>query len=131
MNGKAEASKSTLLTTPHALVAGTKWEGSFSHEYLQRAARSKYPEIMNPVRAKNHEDCRVDWLSYKNIVDWTERAKDYLIGIDMLSLEPGLIHRVPSLCSLIHPDDVDHFIVMDKTCHRFSTAGNKGGSSAF
>ena len=131
VNGEAEASKSTLLTTTNTLVVGTKWEGSFRHKYLQRAARSKYPEIMNPVRAKNHEDRRVDWLSYKNIVDWTERAKDYLIGIDMLSPEPGFIHGVPSLCSLIHPDDVDHFIVMDETHHRFSTAGNRGGSSEF
>ena len=31
--------------------------------------------------------------------------------------------------SLIHPDDVDWFLSMDETHHRFSTEGNKGGST--
>ena len=129
VNGESEASKSKLMATSHALVMKTKWEGTFSHEYLFNAARAKYPEIMNPVTAKSHEDRRVDWLSYKNIMDWTNRARDYLINIDMLSPEPGYIHGVWSNCSLIHEDDVDHFIVMDETHHKFSTAGNKGGST--
>jgi hypothetical protein len=129
VNGETEASKSKLLSVSHALVNGTKWEGTFSHQYLFNAARRKYPEIMNPVKAKSHEDRRVDWLSYKNIHDWTDRVREYLIGIDMLSPEPGYIHGVKSNCSLVHEDDVDHFIVMDETHHKFSTGGNKGGSS--
>ena len=69
VNGESEASKSKLMATSHALVMKTKWEGTFSHEYLFNAARAKYPEIMNPVTAKSHKDRRVDWLSYKNIKD--------------------------------------------------------------
>ena len=46
---------------------------------------------MNPVQSKNHKDCRVDWLSYKNINDWTDMTKEYLINIGMLKDAPEII----------------------------------------
>jgi hypothetical protein len=45
----------------------------------------------------------------------------------MLSPEPGFIQDIPADCSLIHPGDINKFIIIDKTHHRFSTTGNKGG----
>ena len=49
---------------------------------------------MNPVKAKNHEDRRVDWLTYKNIFDWNLRAKQFLIDLGMANDEPGMIRML-------------------------------------
>ena len=70
---------------------GTEWEAKVNPEWVWRKTRSLHPEILNPVQAKNHEDRRVDWLSYANINLWTDTAKKYLIGIGMLKDEPGEI----------------------------------------
>ena len=43
-----------------------------------------------------------------------------------------LIHfsgGVPCEVSLVHPDDVDWFVTLDETHHRYSSKGNKGGQS--
>ncbi len=57
-----------------------------------------HPEIMNPVKAKNHEDRRVDWLTYKNIMEWNARAKKFLIDIGMAVDEPGIIRSYYFFC---------------------------------
>jgi len=93
ISGEGEASRPKLLSTLHALVANTKWDNAFSLEYVYRKMRTEHPEILNPVRAKNHEDRRVDWLSYNNIMKWNERAKRFLIEIGMAKDEPGLIRE--------------------------------------
>ena len=36
---------------------------------------------------------------------------------------------VPSEVSLVHPDDVDWFVMLDETHHRYSSKGNKGGQT--
>jgi len=100
ISGEGEASRPKLLSTMHALVTGTRWENKFSHEYVYRRMRREHPEILNPVRAKNHEDRRVDWLSYKNIMTWNTRAKKFLIDIGMAKDEPGLIRE--SICYIFH-----------------------------
>ena len=62
-------------------------------EYVWRKTRTKHPEILNPVKTKNNEDRRVEWLTYKNIIDWTARAKEFLLSIQMAKDEPGLIRE--------------------------------------
>jgi hypothetical protein len=99
VDGKSEASKQKLMVTSYGRVTKTKREGTFSHTYLFNTARAKYPEIMNLAKTKSHKDCRVEWLSYKNIMDWTNRARYYPTNIDMLSPEPGYSHAVWSNCS--------------------------------
>jgi len=91
VSGESEASGPKMTATVIALTHGTKWEGQFNPDYAWRKTRAVHPEILNPVQAKNHEDRRVDWLSFKNINDWTDGVKQYLIDLGMLKDEPGII----------------------------------------
>ena len=91
--GEGEASSVKMKALTEGLVANNKWEGVFSTEYCWRKARKNHPEIMNPVKAKVNEDRRVEWLSYKNVMDWTARAKEFLITIGMAKDEPGEIRE--------------------------------------
>jgi hypothetical protein len=77
-----------MVSTPN-----TKWQGTFSKEYLWRKTRSRHPQIMNPVDTKINKDQHVEWLSYKNIMDWTAKSKEFLISIGMAKdePEPGII----------------------------------------
>jgi hypothetical protein len=61
-----------------------------------------------------------------NIMDWTARAKLFLIEIGMAKDKPGLINWVMSEISLIHPDDIYWFPTMNKMHHPFSNEGYKG-----
>ena len=110
--------------------------------------------LINPSRAINNEDRCVDWLTYRNIIEWNKRAKEFLVEIKMGKDERGLIRtclclftsiptitklaflfcfisdEIESEMSLIHEDDVDWFLTMDETHHLFSTVGAKGGATA-
>ncbi len=59
-------------------------------------------------------------------MDWTARAKLFLIEIGMAKDEPGLIHGVMSEILLIHPDDINWFLTTDEMHHPLSNEGNKG-----
>ena len=65
--------------------------------------RTEHPEMLNPVRAKNHEVRRVDWLSYNNIIKWNDRVKQFLVEIGMAKDEPGMIreYHILILCDTI------------------------------
>ena len=113
-----------------------------------------HPALINPSRAVNNEDCRIDFLMYRNIIKWNKRAKEFLVEIKMGKDERGCIRMcsclftsIPTLTklaflfcfisdeiesemSLIHEDDVDWFLTMDKTHHLFLTVGAKGGATA-
>ena len=93
VSGDGEASKQFLKATSEALVSGTEHEGTFNHEYAVRASRRRHPELLLPARAKNNEDRRVDWLTFKNINQWTDGVKKFLVGIGMLKDEPGYIRE--------------------------------------
>jgi hypothetical protein len=96
--GVGEALFVKMKALTEGLVANSKWEGVFSTEYCWRKTRNNHPEIMNPMKAKVNKDCRVEWLSYKNVMDWTARAKDFLITIGMAKDEPGEIREYSLLC---------------------------------
>ena len=114
-----------------------------------------HPTLINPSRAINNEDRRVDWLTYRNIIEWNKRAKEFLVEIKMGKDEQRFIRtcsclftsisstitkltflfgfisdEIESEMSLIHEDDVDLFSTMDETHHLFTTAGAKGGATA-
>ncbi len=73
------------------------------------ARRESHPEIINPVRVKNHENRRVDWLSYKNLIDWNKRVKEFLVAVGMANDKPGLIRKYHILLSgLIVMLNTDH-----------------------
>ena len=96
-----------------------------------------HPALINPSRAINNEDRHVDWLMYRNIIEWNKRAKEFLVEIKMGKDERGFIRtcscfitstptitklaflfcfisdEIESEMSLIHEDDVDWFLTMD------------------
>ena len=82
-----------MISLTAGLVAGTAWENKFNLDYCWRRTRAKNPAILNPVKAKNNEDRRVEWLTYKNIMDWTACAKQFLVDIKMAKDEPGIIRE--------------------------------------
>ena len=93
MVNEGEASSVKMKALTEGLVAKTKWQGVFNTEYCWRKTRKNHPEILNPVKAKVNEDRRVEWLSCRNIMDWTARVKEFLISIGMAKDEPGIIHE--------------------------------------
>ena len=88
VSGNGEASRAKLKVAVDALTTGTKWEGTFDTEYALRAARRRHPELLNPVGAKNTDDRRMDWLTFKTITEWTDHMKSFPVGIGMLSDTP-------------------------------------------
>ncbi len=91
VSGDGEASSSIMRQVASAVLVGMEHNGKINVGYLWRKTRQHHPEIMNPVRAKNHENHRVDWLTYKNLIDWNKRAKQFLIEIGMADDQPGII----------------------------------------
>ena len=94
VSGEGEACRSKMIATATALMHKTEWEGKIDPNYLWNLARAEHPAIMNPVMAKAQDDRRVDWLTYKNIQDWTKRAGKFLVDIGMAKDEPGYIREL-------------------------------------
>jgi hypothetical protein len=92
---EGEASASNMKATASALIAGT--DHRFSIDYAWRKTRMSHPDMLNPVKAKNHEDRRVEWLTYNNIMEWNARAKKFLIDNQMAHESPGMIRKF-SIC---------------------------------
>jgi hypothetical protein len=101
---EGEASSVKMKALTEGLVANTKWQNVFSTEYCWRKTQKNHPEILNPVKAKVNEDCRGEWLSYKNIMEWTAQVKEFLITIGMVKDEPGIICECAcyALATMIH-----------------------------
>jgi hypothetical protein len=53
---------------------------------------------VNPSLANNDDARCFDWLSFKNINDWTDEVKAELIRIKMVIDKPGLSVRITSRC---------------------------------
>ena len=73
--GEDEATSAKLGHTLTAMTSGTKHDGTFNKTYALRRARRDHPEVFNPVMAKNDDDRQVEWLTYKNLNDWTDVVK--------------------------------------------------------
>ena len=71
MANEGEALSVKMKALTKGLVAKTKWQGVFNTKYCWRKTQKNYPKILNPVKAKVNDNCRVEWLSYRNIMDWT------------------------------------------------------------
>ena len=82
-----------MITAAQALTVGTLWEDKICPRNLWRKTRTNHPAILQPVKLKNSEDRRVEWLSFKNINTWTDAAKKLLIDMDMVKDEPGYISK--------------------------------------
>jgi len=84
-----------------AVTLGTLHENKFSADYLWRRTRIDHPTLINPSRAINDEDHCVDWLTYRNIIKWNKRAKEFLVEIKMGKDERGFIHMCSCLLLLL------------------------------
>ena len=69
----------------------TEWEENIRPEHLWHKVREEHPAILNPVTQKDKKDRRREWLTYKNINDWTDREKKCLVDMGMVKDEPGWI----------------------------------------
>ena len=94
VSGEGEANKEKMLNAATALIVGTEHEGQMDPSWMYTKTLRDFPEIMNPVKAKDNDDRRVDWTTYKNLNDWTDGAKKLLIEMDMVKDEPGLISKL-------------------------------------
>jgi len=103
--GEGEASKTKMISTIKGLMVGTKHEGIDS-EALWRRTRKEHAAMLNPISAKNNEDRRVDWLTFKNITEWSAAAKKLLVDLGMVKDEPGITNGQKSEVSLYHEDDL-------------------------
>jgi hypothetical protein len=91
ISGEGEASSLKMRAIAAAVTLGTPHKNKFSADYLWRRTRMDHPALINPSRAINNEDRRVDWLTYRNIIEWNKRAKEFLVGINMGKDERGFI----------------------------------------
>ena len=91
--GEGEASSAKMQSLIEGLRTGTPWDEVFTTRGCWRKTLKNPPEVMNTAKAKNNENCRVEWLTFRNIKDWTARAKSFLIDIGMAKDEPGTIRE--------------------------------------
>ena len=99
VSGEGDVNRQKMVIAGKALMMGTEWEHKICPDYLWRKVREDHPALLNPVKQKHNEDRRVDWLTYKNVNDWTDRAKAYLCELGMVKNEPGFISEL-LLCFL-------------------------------
>mmetsp|Transcript_11460 Transcript_11460/g.17411 ORF Transcript_11460/g.17411 Transcript_11460/m.17411 type:complete len:192 (+) Transcript_11460:313-888(+) len=89
VSGEGEANRQNMVLAAKALMMGMEWEKKICPDYLWRKVREDHPAILNPMRQKHNEDRWVDWLTYKNVNDWTDQEKAYLVELGMVKNEPG------------------------------------------
>jgi hypothetical protein len=82
-SGEGEASSLKMRAISLAITLGTKFEHTFSTNYLWRKTRLDHPRLIMPAKAIDNKDCRVHWLTYQNINEWNTRAKSFLFTIGM------------------------------------------------
>lgn len=92
-SGEGEASAIKMRSVASAMTLGTAYEKIIRIEYLWKRTRMEHPRMIMPAKAINNEDRRVDWLTYKNIKEWNQRAKQFLLGCGMCTPEQGLIRK--------------------------------------
>lgn len=100
-SGEGDASSLKMRALAGALTMGTRHENKFSTDWLWRRTRNDHPRMNMPAKAINNKDRCIDWLTYKNIKDWNQKAKEYLISIGMGTPEQGLI-RKSFVCLLLY-----------------------------
>ncbi len=82
-----------LMDTPH--------EGKHTAAHIWKKMWLGHPECIKPAQAVENKDRRVDWLTYKNIIDWNARDKIFLIDVGMGKDELGVIHVCLLLCFIM------------------------------
>ena len=108
-SGEGEATTRKLTDTLVSLTAGTNHEGSFDPDYAVKKTRRLNPAVFAPVNAINDDDRRIEWLTYKNLNDWTNAIKKELINLDVVKDVPGPISKwVPVVIALFFANSSHH-----------------------
>ena len=92
-SGQGEVNSRNMRKAIFAMTVDTGHETSMDTEYVFKKARASHPEVFTPVLAKNDDDRQIEWMTYKNINDWTDMVKEELIRIGMVVDKPGLISK--------------------------------------
>ena len=92
--GAGEVTSRMLKNAVTAATVGTEHEGKFKPDYIVRSARKLHPEVFSPVKSLTNEDRRVEWLTYKNINDWTDLVKAELINLGIVYDKPGFMSKL-------------------------------------
>ena len=83
LSGEGEMSSLKMRTLATAITMGTPHERKHTAAHIWKKTRLRHPEYIKPAQAVENEDRRVDWLTYKNIMDWNARAKKFLVDVGM------------------------------------------------
>ena len=84
VSGEGETKGNRMIQLISGLGSGTKWEGNIDPSWVRCKSRFNNPVILNPFNSKDNEVRRVDWLTFKNITDWTDETKHILIQMSMV-----------------------------------------------
>ena len=93
VSGNGEMNGRKMVETATALTVGTPWAGRIKPQVLWRKVREDHPGVVNPVKAIDSDDRRIDWLKFKTINEWTDKVKEELIYMGMVKDEPGFIRK--------------------------------------
>ena len=74
-----------------ALKLGMTYQNLFSTDYLWQRTQIDHPSMIMPAKAVNNKDRQVDWVKYKNIKNWNQKAKQFLVSLGMWLPRQGLI----------------------------------------
>ena len=91
--GQGEANYRNMSKIILAMTAGTEHEETLDTKYVFFKARATHPKVFTPVLTKNDDNRQIDWMTYKNINDWTDMVKKELLRIGMVVDKPGLISK--------------------------------------
>ncbi len=92
--GKGEASSLKMRAIARAATPGTPFENKFSINHLWKKTRVDHSCLILPTKAKNNKDCHVNWLTFKNIINWNKAAKEFVVTVGMVTQEQGLVHKL-------------------------------------
>ncbi len=75
--GKGEASSLKMRAIAKAFTLGMPFENKFSINYLWKKTKVDHALLILPAKAIDNEDCRINGLTFNNIIDWNKSAKNF------------------------------------------------------
>ena len=63
------------------------------HQLFVAGGPEHFPVVAVSYGSKTDDDRQIDWMTYKNINDWTDMVKKELLRIGMVVDKPGLISK--------------------------------------
>jgi hypothetical protein len=99
--GKGVASSLKMRAIAKAVTLGAPFENKLSINYLWKKMRVDRPCLILPAKSINNNNCHVNWLTFKNIINWNKGAKEFLVLIRMETQEHGLVCKLLGFVCII------------------------------